>query len=92
MSTGTLTRFDIDNNGPEYLAYKLDKTQVPISFLDFNSSSENKEVSEMLSKNQTFNFGTSYYDESIQKSFQYIPKNLFDGLIYIKETTPSKIQ
>ncbi len=92
MSSGTLTRFDIYDNGPEYLAYKLDKTQIPISFLDFNSSSENKEVSEMLSKNQAFNFGTSYYDESIQKSFEYIPKNLFDGLIYIKETTPSKIQ
>jgi len=92
MSTGTLTRIDIDNNGPEYLAYKFDKTQIPISFLDFNSASENKEVSEVLSKNQAFNFGTLYYDESIEKSFQYIPKNLFDGLIYIKETTPSKIQ
>ncbi len=92
MSTNSFTKSDIDISASEYLAYKFDKTQVPISFLDFNSSSENKEVSEMLSKNQTFNFGTSYYDESIQKSFQYIPKNLFDGLIYIKETTPSKIQ
>jgi len=91
MSTGTLTRFVIDNNGPEYLAYKFDKTQIPISFLDFNSASENKEVSEVLSKNQAFNFGTLYYDESIEKSFQYIPKNLFDGLIYIKETTESKL-
>ncbi len=91
MSTNSFTKSDIDISASEYLAYKFDKTQVPISFLDFNSSSENKEVSEMLSKNQTFNFGTSYYDESIQKSFQYIPKNLFDGLIYIKETTESKL-
>ncbi len=92
MSTETLTRFDIDNNASEYLAYKFDKTEIPISFLDFNSASKNKEVSKMLSKNQTFNLITAYYDESIPKSFQYIPRNLFDGLIYIKETTPSKIQ
>jgi len=47
----------------------------------------------MLSKNQTFNYSGGFYvDESTPKSFQYIPKNLFDGLIYIKETTPSKIQ
>lgn len=92
MSTETLTRFDIDNNGPEYLASKFDKTHIPISFLDFNLASENKEMSKMLSSNQTFNLITAYYDETIPKSFQYIPRNLFDGLIYIKETTPSKIQ
>jgi len=92
MSTGTMTRFDIDNNGPEYLASKFDKTHIPISFLDFNLASENKEMSKMLSSNQTFNLITAYFDETIPRSFQYIPKNLFDGLIYIKETTPSKIQ
>ena len=91
MSTGTLTRFDIDNNGPEYLASKFDKTHIPISFLDFNLASENKEMSKMLSNNQTFNLITAYFDETIPKSFQYIPKNLFDGLIYIKETTESKL-
>ena len=89
----TLTRLDIDNNGPEYISYKFDKTQVPISFLDFNSASKSEKISEMLSKNQTFNYSGGFYvDESTPKSFQYIPKNLFDGLIYIKETTPSKIQ
>ncbi len=92
MSTWTLTRLDIDNNASEYLAYKFDKTNIPISFLDFNSASKSEKIAEMLSKNQTFNFGTSYYDENTPKSFQYIPRNLFDGLIYIKETTPSKIQ
>lgn len=92
MSSGTLTRFDIDSNASEYLAYKFDKTQIPISFLDFNSASENKEMSKMLSSNQTFNLITAYFDETIPRSFQYIPKNLFDGLIYIKETTSSKIQ
>ncbi|HBA04201.1 MAG TPA: erythromycin esterase, partial [Clostridium sp.] len=71
---------------------KFDKTNIPISFLDFNSASKSEKIAEMLSKNQTFNFGTSYYDENTPKSFQYIPRNLFDGLIYIKETTPSKIQ
>ena len=91
MSTGTMTRFDIDNNGPEYLASKFDKTHIPISFLDFNLASENKEMSKMLSNNQTFNLITAYFDETIPKSFQYIPKNLFDGLIYIKETTESKL-
>jgi len=39
----TLTRLDIDNNGPEYISYKFDKTQVPISFLDFNSASKSEE-------------------------------------------------
>ncbi|HAR86492.1 MAG TPA: erythromycin esterase [Clostridium sp.] len=92
ISTGTLTRFDIDNNGPEYLAYKFDKTKIPISFLDFKSASENKDMSKMLSSNQTFNLITAYYDDTIPKSFQYIPRKLFDGLIYIKETTSSKIQ
>ncbi len=92
MSTGTMTRFDTDNNTSEYLAYKFERTEIPISFLDFNSASKNKEVSKILSKNQTFSLITAFYDESIQKSFQYIPKNLFDGLIYIKDTTPSKIQ
>lgn len=92
MSTGILTKFDIDNNAPEYLAYKFYKTEIPISFLDFNSASKSKEVSEMLSKNQTFNLITSYYDDTIPRSFQYIPRNLFDGLIYIKETTASKPQ
>ncbi len=91
MSTGTMTRFDIDNNGPEYLASKFDKTHIPISFLDFNLASENKEMSKMLSSNQTFNLITAYFDETIPRSFQYIPKNLFDGLIYIKETTESKL-
>lgn len=92
MSTETLTRFDIDNNATEYLVYKFDKTNIPISFLDFNSASKSEEVSKMLSKNQTFSLITAFYDETISKSFQYIPKNLYDGLIYIKETTPSKIQ
>ncbi|WP_346929001.1 erythromycin esterase family protein, partial [Clostridium sp.] len=93
MSTGTLTRFDIDNNGPEYLAYKFDKTQIPISFLDFNSASKSEKISEMLSESQSFNHNGGFYDdENAPKHFQYIPKNLFDGLIYIKETTPSKIQ
>ncbi len=92
MSTETLTRFDIDNNDSEYLAYKFDKTEIPISFLDFNSASKSEKISEILSENQTFNLITAYYDESIPKSFQYIPGDLFDGLIYIKETTPSKIQ
>ncbi|WP_346867150.1 MULTISPECIES: erythromycin esterase family protein [unclassified Clostridium] len=92
VSTWSLTRLDIDANASEYLAYKFDKTQIPISFLDFNSASQSEKIAEMLSRNQTFNFGTSYYDEGTQKSFQYIPKNLYDGLIYIKETTPSKIR
>jgi erythromycin esterase len=93
MSTGTMTRFDINNNGPEYLAYKFDKTQIPISFLDFNSASKSEKISEMLSENQSFNHNGGFYDyENTPKYFQYIPKNLFDGLIYIKETTPSKIQ
>lgn len=92
MYTETLTRFDIDNNDSEYLAYKFDKTEIPISFLDFNSASKSEKISEILSENQTFNLITAYYDESIPKSFQYIPGDLFDGLIYIKETTPSKIQ
>ena len=91
MYTKSFTRSDIDINDSEYLAYKFDKTQIPISFLDFNSASKSKDISEMLSKNQTFNLINAFYDES-QKSFQYIPRNLFDGLIYIKETTPSKTQ
>ncbi len=92
MSTGTSTRFDIDNNGPEYLAYKFDKTQIPISFLDFNSASKSKKISEILSESQSFNHNGGFYDdENTPRSFQYIPKNLFDGLIYIKETTESKL-
>ncbi len=91
MYTKSFTRSNIDINDSEYLAYKFDKTQIPISFLDFNSASKSKDISEMLSKNQTFNLINAFYDES-QKSFQYIPRNLFDGLIYIKETTPSKIK
>jgi len=93
MSTGTLTRFVIDNNGPEYLASKFDKTHIPISFLDFNSASKSEKISEMLSESQSFNHNGGFYDdENTPKRIQYIPKNLFDGLIYIKETTPSKIQ
>ncbi len=92
MSTGTLTRIDIDNNGPEYLAYKFDKTQIPISFLDFNSASKSEKISEMLSESQSFNHNGGFYDdENTPKRIQYIPKNLFDGLIYIKETTESKL-
>jgi len=92
MSTGTLTRFDIDNNGSEYLAYKFDKTKIPISFLDFNSASKSEKISEILSESQSFNHnGGFYYNENTPKRIQYIPKNLFDGLIYIKETTESKL-
>lgn len=87
-----MTKFDIDNNTPEYLAYKFDKTEIPISFLDFNSASKSKEISEMLSKNQTFNNIGALYDETIPRSLQYVPRNLFDGLIYIKETTASRPQ
>lgn len=90
--TGTSIKFDIDNNTPEYLAYKFDKTEIPISFLDFNSASKSKEISEMLSKNQTFNNIGALYDETIPRSLQYVPRNLFDGLIYIKETTASRPQ
>lgn len=93
ISSRTMTRLETDNNGPEYISYKFDKTQIPISFLDFKSASKSEKIAEILSKNQTFNCsGGYYYDESAPRRIQYIPKNLFDGLIYIKETTPSKIQ
>jgi erythromycin esterase-like protein len=65
---------------------------VPISFLDFNLASKNKNISKMVSKEQGFTLIGDFYNKAIPKKFQYIPKNLFDGLIYIRETTPYKMQ
>ncbi len=91
-SSGIYEAFHIDNNDPNYLCYSFDKTKIPISFLDFKSASTNNVVSEFLSNRQYIHvFGDNYLGSEVSHSFMYSPRNLFDGLIYIKETTESKL-
>lgn len=92
MSSIAYKQFEINNNDSEYLAYKFEKTNIPIAFLDFKIASKNEDISKMVSKEQGFTLISDFYNESMQRRLQDIPKNLFDGLIYIRETTPSKMQ
>jgi len=92
MSSIAYNQFEINNNDSEYLAYKFEKINIPISFLDFKLGSKNENISKMVSKEQGFTLISDFYNEAIPRKLQYIPKKLFDGLIYIRETTPSKMQ
>jgi len=85
--------FTINNNDPRYLCYVFDKTDIPILFLDFKSSSKNKLLDDLLSKEQYIHMIGARYDDKNEQftSPLYPPNKLFDGLIYIKETTASTI-
>lgn len=89
----TLQTFSINNNDPRYLCCAFDKTDIPISFLDFKSASKNKKLYEFLSKEQYVHMIGSCYDDKNEQntSLLYPPNKLFDSLIYIKETTASRV-
>lgn len=92
-----IAKFNIKSSPKRTLVNKLEKTNIPISFMDFKIASEDKDIIELLSKKQSFhNIGLLYPGKYSPSSFipdhakrltEVIPIESYDGFIFIKEIT-----
>lgn len=92
-----LAKFNIKSSPKKTLVYELEKTGIPISFLDFQTSLDNEKINNFLSSQQAIhNIGIMYpgkyaphrYLVDVLKRYSnIIPKDTYDGFVFIKEIT-----
>lgn len=92
-----LAKFNIKSSPKKTLVSKLEKTNIPISFMDFKEAVEDENIHNILTKNQSFhNIGLLYPGKYIPSRFfpdhakqfeEAVPLEAYDGFIFIKEIT-----
>lgn len=95
-----IAKFDIDKSKEEYLSYQLEKTGIPISFLDFKRSIEDESIKEILNKEQLFhNISLMYPGKYTPNKLlpywthQYVketPIKSYDGFFFVNEISETK--
>lgn len=87
---GGLANFHLESSPEDSFAHEMMKTEIPISFLDLESALTNNVVSDFLSKEMHINsIGAIYSSEkiNINPENMRVPKDTFDGIIFIQSTT-----
>lgn len=87
---GGLANFHIDSTPEGSYAYEMMKTGIPISFLDMDNAGANNILSDFLSRKIHINsIGALYPGKqiNIHPDNLMIPKDTFDGMIFVESTT-----
>ena len=87
-----MKEFEAPDCDPQGISILLDTAGIPNYFIKVSNTGD-KELDEKLSEKLSFHgIGCPYYVEYRDTCFRYeIPNTLFDGLIYIRDTTASKV-
>ncbi|AKN29774.1 erythromycin esterase [Clostridium carboxidivorans P7] len=84
----TTAKFKVDKSASNSFAYSFEKTGIPLSFMDFKSASEDKDIARWLSQKQlTHSIGAVYNGNIEQFVMPEVPIESYDGLIFVKETS-----
>ncbi|WPC44138.1 erythromycin esterase family protein [Clostridium sp. JS66] len=76
------------NKDTEELKNIFEKTGIPLSFIDFKSASENKNVGEWLSQKQLIHSVEDGYNGNIEQwMIPEVPIESYDGLIFVSKTS-----
>lgn len=84
-----IAKFVINSSPKNTLAHELEKTGIPLGYINLKSSTGNPTLSEYLSKDNKMNAqGTVYYGKYFKSKYLYEfnPMDSFDGLIFISES------
>ena len=80
--------FNVDKSDINSFAYNFEKTGIPLSFIDFKSASEDKNVAVWLSQTQLFHCIAEAYNSSFKQNLlPQVPIDSYDGLIFVKKTS-----
>lgn len=87
-----LREFNIENSYSSTFAYNLEKANVPLYFMDFKEACKDKDIDKWLSENQLVHEIGAVYSEIFQSMSlcSQVPKEAFDGVIFIRETSASE--
>lgn len=91
--SGGLASFYINSSPDGSYADEINKTDIPISFLDFKSSEKDKIVSDFISsKLHLNNIGATYFGKlhNVNPRNKIVPMDSYDGIIFVKSTTAAK--
>lgn len=90
-----LAKFNLESSPKNTLAYKLEQTGIPISYIDFLTASKDEDIRKLLSNSEGMhNIGLMYpgkyapakFLSDLTKPYYYHnPIDAYDGLIFIKE-------
>lgn len=90
---GTIYTYSVGPASPEYYAYELNKVGMPIQFLDFQTMSQDRVLEEWLEKDQS-----SHEFAELHAVYRLYPGwytnytswlKLYDGVIFVEESTPA---
>ncbi|KAJ53707.1 erythromycin esterase [Clostridium tetanomorphum] len=86
-----LREFNIEDSYSNTFAYRLEKANVPLYFIDFKEASKDKDIDKWLSENQLVHEIGAVYSQIFQSMSlcPQVPKEAFDGIIFIRETSAS---
>lgn len=91
-STGSLEKFTIEKSNEKALATVLNNAGIPLGFIDIKSSAKNSRISKFFSKGQFMHSIGAVYTGVEEHCFmaQTLIRD-YDGLIFISNTTESKV-
>lgn len=88
---GNLQRFTIEKSNHNAFSSIFKDTEIPLSFIDFQSASKNEKVRKILKKKQLFHsIGAVYGGVEEQSFITQTPIRAYDGLIFIRDTSSAK--
>lgn len=92
-----LAKFNINSSPKDTLVYKLEKTDMPISYLDFKTASKDDDIYKLLSNKQSIhNIGLMYPGKHVPSRFipeifkqfsKEIPLEAYDGFVFVRNIT-----
>ena len=87
-----LKKFNLEKSKEDSFTAMFEKTGIPLSFIDFKSASEDKNVKKWLSVAQRVHSFKFYTGNEEHLYGHEVPIKAYDGLIFIKETSTSKVK
>ncbi|MPM77470.1 hypothetical protein SDC9_124473 [bioreactor metagenome] len=88
----SLDKFTIEKCNEKAFASVLNNTSIPLGFIDFKSAAKNPKVNKLLNRGQYMHFiGATYTGVEDQTFELQKPIRDYDGLIFISNTTESKM-
>lgn len=83
-----IAKFNVNKSDINSFAGSFEKTGIPLSFIDFKSASEDKNVAAWLSQPQlTHSIGAAYNGNINQWMLPEVPIDSYDGLIFVQKTS-----
>jgi erythromycin esterase len=87
---GEIKKFTLGKSIEDSISGIFEKTEIPLSFMDFKSASQEKNIKKWLSVVQKIH-SSEVYDGIEEHLYRFeIPMKSYDGLIFVKESSASK--